>query len=61
MAHDKAMPTVLQIEGFRFFFYSREDWEPAHIHVESDDKLAKFWLSPVQARCLAALHAPRIG
>jgi hypothetical protein len=42
------MPTVLQIEGFRFFFYSRENWEPPHIHVESGDKLAKFWLNPVQ-------------
>ena len=40
------MPTVLRISGFRFFFYSLENGEPPHIHVENDDKTAKFWLSP---------------
>lgn len=42
------MPTVLQTEGFRFFFYSRENREPPHIHIEHGDKLAKFWLTPVR-------------
>ena len=42
------MPTVLRRKGFRFFFFSNEVNEPAHIHVESDDKYAKFWLEPVQ-------------
>ncbi|MBI4186969.1 MAG: DUF4160 domain-containing protein [Chloroflexi bacterium] len=42
------MPTVLRLKGFRFFFFSNELNEPAHIHVESDDKYAKFWLEPVQ-------------
>jgi Domain of unknown function (DUF4160) len=42
------MPTVFRIEGFRFFFYSREGPEPLHIHVEHGDRLAKFWLSPVR-------------
>ena len=42
------MPTVLHIEGFRFFFYSRENREPPHIHVEHGEKLAKFWLTPVR-------------
>ena len=41
------MPTVLRVEGFRFFFYSREGNEPAHVHVEHQDSEAKFWLSPV--------------
>lgn len=42
------MPTVLRIKGFRFFFFGNEGDEPVHIHVESDDKYAKFWLEPVQ-------------
>jgi len=41
------MPTVLRVSGFRFFFYSLEGSEPAHIHVEHGDKVAKFWLEPV--------------
>ncbi len=41
------MPTVLRIEGFRFYFYSHEPNEPPHIHVDRDDLSAKFWLSPV--------------
>jgi len=29
------------------FFYSNEGQEPAHIHVQRERKLAKFWLKPV--------------
>ena len=42
------MPTVLKIGKFRFFFFSNEGSEPMHIHVESNEKYAKFWLDPVQ-------------
>lgn len=42
------MPTVLRIDGFRFFFYSNENSEPAHIHIQSADGETKFWLKPVQ-------------
>jgi hypothetical protein len=41
------MPTVLRIEGYRFFFYSLEGLEPPHIHVERGDEVAKYWLNPV--------------
>ena len=41
------MPTVLRVKGFRFFFFSNEGNEPSHIHVESGDKYAKFWLKPI--------------
>ena len=41
------MPTVLRLSGLRFFFYSLEGTEPAHIHVEHGEKVAKFWLDPV--------------
>ena len=36
------MPTVLRIGPFRFFFYSNESGEPAHIHIQQDKMLAKF-------------------
>lgn len=39
--------TVLRIGPFRFFFYSNENAEPAHIHIQRDNMLAKFWLQPV--------------
>jgi hypothetical protein len=42
------MPTVMNVSGFRFFFYSLEGAEPLHIHVERDQCTAKFWLDPVQ-------------
>ena len=43
------MPTVLNLNigPYRFFFYSNENGEPAHIHVQRDKALAKFWLKPV--------------
>jgi hypothetical protein len=40
------MPTLLQVEGFRFFFYSNERQEPPHVHVEKAEGEAKFWLNP---------------
>ena len=42
------MPTVLLINQYRFYFYSRETGEPPHIHVEWGDKLAKYWLEPLE-------------
>jgi len=42
------MPTVLILRGFRFFFFSGEGSEPPHIHIEHGDKVAKYWLSPLE-------------
>ncbi len=42
-----AVPTVLRIRGYRFFFFSLEGNEPPHIHVEQAEKTAKFWLKPI--------------
>lgn len=42
------MPTVLRVGPYRFFFYSGDGSEPPHIHVERDDQIAKFWLTPVR-------------
>ena len=41
------MPTVLRWKGYRFYFYSHEPHEPAHVHVDQADASAKFWLAPV--------------
>lgn len=41
------MPTILRIGKYRFFFFSNEGNEPPHIHVESAENYAKFWLKPV--------------
>ena len=40
------MPNVSLIDGFRFFFYSNENNEPAHIHVSKADSDGKIWLEP---------------
>ncbi len=42
------MPTVLVTAGYRFYFYSSDGAEPAHIHVEHGERLAKYWLEPVE-------------
>lgn len=38
-------PTVFKEEGYRFFFFSREE-ERMHVHVISSEGEAKFWLKP---------------
>ncbi len=42
------MPTVLRMGPYRFFFYANDKNEPYHVHVEREDKIAKFWLDPVR-------------
>ena len=38
-------PTIFREGPYRFFFFSKE--EPRiHVHVQSSDGEAKFWLSP---------------
>jgi Domain of unknown function (DUF4160) len=41
------MPTVLRWNGYRFFFYSADGWEPAHVHVVKDGHEAKIWLNDI--------------
>ena len=38
-------PTVFRDGPFRFFFFSREE-SRLHIHVQSPDGEAKFWIEP---------------
>ena len=41
------MPTALRIGPYRFYFYSYDCGEPRHMHVDRENKSAKFWLDPV--------------
>jgi Domain of unknown function (DUF4160) len=41
------MPTVLRSGQYRIYFYSHDLNEPPHVHVDRDDRSAKFWLNPV--------------
>jgi len=55
------MPTVLREGPYRFFFYAGEGDEPPHIHVERDDKVAKFWLDPVRLQSSGRLNRSEIA
>jgi hypothetical protein len=52
------MPTALRDGPYRFFFYASDCAEPPHIHVEREDKVAKFWLLPV--RLVSSGGFPRV-
>jgi hypothetical protein len=38
-------PTIFREQGFRFFFFSREE-DRMHVHIVSADGEAKYWLEP---------------
>lgn len=40
------MPTLLLLNGIRFFFYSNENDEPIHVHVTKGNANGKIWLEP---------------
>ncbi len=39
-------PTVMRISKYRFFFNSNEE-SRMHIHIETPEGTAKFWLEPI--------------
>ena len=41
------MPVIARVGPYRFFFYSNENDEPPHVHVQRERMLAKFWLHEV--------------
>ncbi|MBC8167612.1 MAG: DUF4160 domain-containing protein, partial [Bryobacteraceae bacterium] len=38
------MPTILYVQGWRFYFYSNEGNEPMHVHAVKGDAECKYWL-----------------
>jgi hypothetical protein len=55
------MPTVLRVSGYRFFFFSNERGEPAHIHVEQAERYAKFWLGPISLAANAGFRSGELS
>ena len=45
---------------YRFYFYSNDSAEPAHVHVERDGEVAKFWLEPVRMQRSGGFGPPEI-
>jgi hypothetical protein len=41
------LPTILKIDGFRFFFFSNEH-SPEHIHIEKGDTYARIELESLK-------------
>ena len=38
------MPTILEILGWRLFFYSNEGREPIHVHARKAEMECKYWI-----------------
>jgi hypothetical protein len=55
------MPTVLRTGPYRFFFYAGDRDEPPHIHIEREDKVAKFLLDPIRLHESGGFSRPEIG
>jgi hypothetical protein len=55
------MPTVLRIGPYRFFFVSQDMPEPAHIHVQRDVMVAKFWLDPLALEKVGGFKTHELG
>lgn len=55
------MPTILRVGPYRFFFYAGDRDEPQHVHVERDDKIAKFWLDPIRLQRSGGFSRADIG
>ena len=54
------MPTVKVLGPYRVFFYSADGAEPAHVHVQRENKVAKFWLTPVRAAKTGGFTEPEL-
>lgn len=53
-------PTIDRVGPYRLFFYSGDREEPPHVHVEREDKIAKFWLNPVRVQDSGGFRAHEI-
>lgn len=55
------MPTVLRNGPYRLFFYAGDRDEPPHVHVERDEREAKFWLDPIRLQHSHGFDAAEIN
>lgn len=56
-----SLPTVLRSGPYRFFFYSADQDEPRHVHIERDRAKAKFWLEPVRLETSRGFGRAELG
>lgn len=42
------MPNVVTEDGYRLFFYSNENDEPIHVHVEKGSCAIKIWVDDLE-------------
>ena len=54
------MPNIFREGPYRFFFYMGDRDEPPHVHVERDNRIAKFWLNPVILQTTGGLRRHEI-
>jgi hypothetical protein len=55
------VPTVLRVDGYRFYFYSHEPNEPPHIHVDRQSSSAKLWLETISLARNVGFSAKELG
>lgn len=55
------MPTILRVGPYKFYFYSHEPNEPAHVHVDKDHYSTKIWLEPVAVALNYGFSAKELG
>ena len=55
------MPTVLRLDGYRFYFYSHEPNEPPHVHIDKGGASLKAWLGPVALARNIGFKRPEIN
>lgn len=41
------MPTIARVGPYRVFFFSNEQLEPPHVHIQRDTSIGKYWLEPI--------------
>ena len=55
------MPTILIVGPYRFFFYSSDAPEPVHVHVQSGNSSAKFWVNPARLHSSKGYNEQELG
>ena len=55
------MPTIHRVGPYRFFFYTGDRDEPVHIHVEQENRIAKFWLDPIRLQKSGGFNRAQIN
>ena len=55
------MPTIVRLNGFRFYFYSHVPNEPPHVHIDKGKATIKVWLDSLEVAKSRGLRAHEIS